>query len=152
VTKLEEMRRRYDIPEAPYLPMGKVVLVFRMPVEEKTAGGLFVPATNAEPKQYGVLVAAGLQAREIMRDALIEIGDVVWFGRFEGQEKEISREIAEKGRYLLQMKVEGVLGSVDALKRVDSYDVATDEEGNLSYQRKTIMKGRANGHRERRPV
>lgn len=135
MTKLEKRRKEYDIPETPYLPMGKVCLVFRMPAEEKTAGGIYVPQEHAGPKSYGVLVAAGLQAREILRDALIEIGDVVHFGRFEGSEQEFKREAAASGRYLLQLKVEGILGSVDALDRIAEYEVHEDDEGNYSYRK-----------------
>lgn len=136
MTKLEKLRKDYDIPNAPYLPMGKTCLVFRMPAEEKTAGGLYIPEEHAGPKSYGVLVAAGLQAREILRDALIEIGDVVHFGRFEGQESEFKREAAASGRYLLQLKVEGILGSVDALDRIKEYEIEENDEGDLVYKRK----------------
>ena len=136
MTKLEKLTKEYDIPKTPYLPMGKVCLVFRMPSEEKTAGGLYIPEEHAGPKPYGVLVAAGLQAREILRDALIEIGDVVYFGRFEGDEKEFKREEAKKGKYLLQLKVEGILGSVDALDRIKEYDIVEDENREMSYAKR----------------
>lgn len=136
MTKLDKLMKDYDIPTVPYLPMGKTVLVFRMPSEEKTAGGLYVPQEHQGPKSYGILVAAGLAAREILRDALIEIGDVVHFGRFEGWEQEFKREQAQSGRYLLSMKVDGILGSADALKRLDDYEIETDEDGDMSYKRK----------------
>lgn len=112
-----------DIPDVPYLPLGKVCLVYRIQAEEKTAGGLYVPEEHAGPNPYGVLVAAGIKAREILRDALIEVGDIVYFGRYEGDEKEFKREAAAKGMYLLQLKVEGLLGSVDALERVKKYKI-----------------------------
>ena len=133
MTKLDERRKQYDIPEAPYLPAGKVVLVFRMPSEEKTVGGIFIPEEHAGPKPYGVLVAAGLAAREILRDALIEIGDVVHFGRFEGDEKEFKREESKRGRYLLQLKVDGLLGSVDALERAKKFDIKENDDGDMYY-------------------
>ena len=135
-TKLDRLRKQYDIPDVPYLPLGKVCLVFRMPSEEKTAGGLYVPEDNRGPKSYGVLVAAGLAAREILRDALIEIGDIVHFGRYEGDESEFKRVAASSGIKLLQLKVEGILGSVDALKRVTEYEIKTTEDNVLYYKRK----------------
>lgn len=138
MNKLEQRRKAYDIPDVPYLPIGKVILVYRMPSEEKTAGGLFIPEEHAGPKPYGVLVAAGLAAREILRDALIEIGDVVYFGRFEGDEKEFKREEAKKGKYLLQLKVDGLLGSVDAIEREKSYQINEDEDGDMYYAKRKV--------------
>jgi len=128
-TKLDKQREKYpDMPDVPYLPMGEVVLVYRLPSEEKTQGGLYIPEEHAGPKPCGVLVAAGLAARDVLADALIEIGDVVYFGRFEGDEKEFAREEAKKGRYLLQLKVRGLLGSVDALERMKTVDIVRDKE------------------------
>lgn len=134
--RVKKLSKEYDIPDVPYLPMGKAVLVFRMPSEEKTAGGLIIPEEHQGPKPYGILVAAGLAAREVLRDALIEIGDVVHFGRFEGWEQEFKREQSKNGRYLLSMKIEGILGSVEALKRLSEHDIVEDEDGDMSYQRK----------------
>lgn len=128
--KLAERMKEYSIPEVPYLPQGRVVLVFRLPSETKSAGGIHLPDAHTGPRSQGVLVAAGLAARDLMRDSMIEIGDVVQFGRFEGHEQEFAREAAEKGRYLLQMKVDGLLGSVDALERLRDYDIVFDEEAN----------------------
>jgi chaperonin GroES len=137
MSKLEERRKLYGIPETPYLPMGKNVLVFRMPSETRTAGGLWVAESAQEPKPMGVLVAAGLGALDVMADHLVELGDVVWFGRFAGWEKEIQRDPEGKGKQILQMKVEDVLGSVDALERVPAYEAVRDSEtGEHIYQRK----------------
>lgn len=136
MTKLEERRRHYDIPETPYLPMGKVILVYRLPSEEVTKSGLVIPQVWTEksddgttttgqksPDPKGVLVAAGLQALDVMRDHLIEIGDIVYFGRFEGWEVEFKREAMKSGKYLIQMKIEGLLGSVDAMERMKNHAV-----------------------------
>src|SRR5262249_34377926 len=131
VTKLDERRKQYGIPATPYLPMGKNVLVFRLPDELKTAGGLYVPAAHAEVKSKGVLVAAGLAALDALSDALIEIGDLVWFGRFAGWEKEIERRDGDEGKKILAMKVEDILGSIDALNRIDSFDIRRVESDTL---------------------
>lgn len=122
--KLRKVREKYpDMPSVPYLPVGKTVLVYRLPPEEMSAGGIILTEEHRGPKECGVLVAAGLQARDVMREHLIELGDVVQFGRFEGREAEFEREKQQKGKYLLQMKIEGVLGSYDALERVENYDI-----------------------------
>lgn len=140
MSTLEERIKQYDIPEIPYLPMHKDVLVFRMPDEERTAGGLFVPKTNAEPKSYGVLVAAGLGAMDMMYAHLVELGDIVWFGTYEGEEKEISREVGSEGKKLLQMKIEGIRGSVDAVERRKGFEIVLGKDGKHMYQQKTTKR------------
>lgn len=118
MSKLAERIEEFDIPPIPYLPQGKNVLLFRMPAESVTAGGLIIPETEWQPKPEGVILAAGLDALDVMRDHLIELGDVVWFGRFAGWEQEVKRDPANKGKAVIQMKIEDVLGSVDAVNRI----------------------------------
>lgn len=137
MSKLDERIKQYGIPEIPYLPIHKDVLVFRMPDEEVSKGGILIPKTNAEPKSYGILVAAGLGAQDILYPNLIDIGDIVWFGTYEGEEKEISREVGSEGKKLLQMKVEGIRGSVDAVERAKGFEVVRNKEGKHEYQQKT---------------
>lgn len=146
MSKLAERRRMYSIPELPYLPMGKVALVFRIPSAEKTAGGLYIPETDREPKPVGVLLAAGLQAMDVLRDHLVEIGDIVWFGKFAGWEHEVKRIAEGKGEQILQLKVDDILGSVDAMERFGStHALAFDEEeGEHYYEEK-----KRNGHAKR---
>ncbi len=131
MSKLSERAKEYGIPDTPYLPMGKNVLVFRLPNETKTAGGLWVPEAHAEPKPMGVLVAAGLAAMDVLAESLIEVGDIVWFGRFAGWEKEIERDPEGTGKQILSMKEGDVLGSVDALDRVSSYEMKRVESDSI---------------------
>lgn len=138
VSALERRRKQYDIPETPYLPIGKNVLIFRIPEEDRTAGGLYIPDTNKEPKSQGVLLAAGLGALDILADHLVEIGDLVWFGKYAGWESEVRREAAGKGEKILQVKVEDVNGSVDARERVRDYAIVRDEED--EYRQHRYMK------------
>jgi co-chaperonin GroES (HSP10) len=133
MTLLAERQRTYGIPEAPYLAAAKNVLIFRLPNETRTAGGLYIADSVQEPKPMGVLIGAGLAALDIMTDHLIEIGDIVWFGRFAGWEREIQRDPEGKGKQILQMKIEDVLGSVDALDRVKRYDIDLNEDGEHIY-------------------
>jgi len=133
MSKLTERNKQYGIPSCPYLPAGKVVLIFRMPSETRSAGGLYIPDEHAEPKPTGVLVAAGLPARDVLSDALIEIGDIVWFGKYAGWEKEVERDPRNVGKMILQCKVEDILGSVDALERLESYDIKPDSAGKHFY-------------------
>jgi chaperonin GroES len=138
--KLDKLRAKYkdNIPPVPYLPMGEVILVYRLPSETHTAGGLEIPEEYRSPVSRGILIAAGLEARDIMGDALIEIGDIVYFGRFEGDEREFKRDEAEKGEKLLQLKMRGILGSADALFRSQHYDIVltTLEDGTTEHMYK----------------
>ena len=106
-----------NVPPVPYLPSGEVVIVYRLPSEEMTPGGLYTPDEYQTPVSKGILVAAGLKARDIMADALIEMGDIVYFARFAGDEREFKREAwvdrwqpelpprcAKCGEYVLEMK------------------------------------------------
>ena len=70
-----------------------------------------------------------------MADGLIEMGDIVYFARFAGEEKEFKRERGEKGQKLLQMKARELLGSADGLFRSEHYDIVreTDEETGETY-------------------
>lgn len=132
-TPLERRRDKYDIPQIPYLPIGKNVLIFRIPEEERTAGGIIIPDAVKEPKSQGVLLAAGLAALDILDHHLVEIGDIVWFGKYAGWDSEVRREAETRGTKILQVKVEDVLGSVDARERVSGYAVDLNEDGEHIY-------------------
>ncbi len=132
--------REYGIPKPPYLPMGNNVLVYRIPSETRTAGGLYVPDEHQEPKPMGVLIGAGLAARDVMESSLIELGDIVWFGRFAGWEKEVERDPANAGKSVLQMKIADVLGSIDALERVGGYEIGKNRDAKSVYVAKKARK------------
>ena len=144
MTKLQERIEKYKIPPIPYLPAFDRVLVWRLTSEEKTAGGLWIPDEHKEAKDIGVLLAAGLRARDGLADHLIEVGDVCWFGRFAGTEKTVKREAGEstEGQKILTMRLEDINGSVDALERVKKYrivrvaDDACDHGGQHFYELK----------------
>ncbi len=145
IEKLEERQKQYGIPPIPYLPAGKVVLVYRLPSETRTAGGLFIAETAQEPVSQGVLLSAGLEALDVLKDHLIEIGDVVWFGKFEGWETEVQRDPENRGKQINQFKVDGVLGSVDAIERLQgktqTHRLAYNEElGEHYYEETTCQK------------
>ena len=115
-------REHLDIPKLPYLPLGKNVLIYRLAGEEKTKGGIIVPDVHKEVKSRGILLAAGLAARDILADGLIEIGDEVCFGHYAGRDRK-DREAGSAEKAILECKVEDVLGSVDALERIKEYDI-----------------------------
>lgn len=131
------LRKELDIPALPYLPLGKNVLIFRLEGEEKTKGGIYVPDEHREVKSRGILLAAGLAARDVLADGLIEIGDEVCFAHFAGRDREVEKREGRAPSKILECKVEDVLGSVDALERVKDYDIVYDDdvEGRV-YQKK----------------
>lgn len=140
---LDEKRKKYGIPESPYGPKGKVVLVFRMPMETKTAGGLYLAEVAQEPQPRGILIAAGLTARDEMRDHLVELGDEVWFGRFAGYEKEVERDPENKGKTIIQMMIADILGSVESIEREKEHILAYDDDTGEHYWIKPDIKRKA---------
>jgi chaperonin GroES len=134
-----EARGQLDIPAIPYLPLSKNVLIYRLEGEEKTAGGLYVPETAKEVRSRGVLLAAGLAARDILADGLIEIGDEVCFAHYAGRDREVEKRAGKEPSRILECKVEDILGSVDALERVKDYEIVFVEDadgGGRIYQKK----------------
>lgn len=161
MSKLEERIKKYDIPPIEYLPKGKAVLVYRLPPEKETAGGIVLPqvwterhedgygnvtesAVKKEPVCKGVLLAAGLVARDEMRDHLIEIGDIVYFGRYAGSDRDAQRDPENAGRTISEMKIEDINGSADGLERLRSaYTIEYDEETGQHYYEKKTTKRKA---------
>lgn len=125
---LEAKRKKYDIPEIPYAPIGKNVLIWRIEGEEKTAGGLYVPETSKEVKSRGVLLAAGLAAMDIFADNLVEVGDEVCFAHYAGRERDAEKVVGGVSKRILECKAEDVLGSVDAIKRSQNYRLEVNED------------------------
>ncbi len=151
MTKLEQRMKQYDIPPIPYGPKGKVVLVYRLPPERKTATGLHLPdawtardgdgnehTVKKEPVSRGVLLAAGLMALDEMKDHLIELGDVVHFGRYAGADFDANRDPENAAKAITQMKIEDINGSEDQPARAAQHDLKYDDEsGQHYYEQKT---------------
>lgn len=142
MSKLEERMKQYGIPPIPGLPMGKTILVFRIPPVEKTAGGLYIPETHQGEQEIGVLLAAGLGALDVLKAALIEVGDIIWFGRFAGTNRTVKHEAGQAAEQIAAMKVEDVQISVDAMERVKDYDIELFEvDGEPTGQHFYVKKG-----------
>jgi co-chaperonin GroES (HSP10) len=127
MSKLAERMKEYGIPRIPGLSIGKNVMVYRLPSEEQTVGGIIIPGTAEQVESRGVLLMAGLAARDVLRDALVEIGDIVLFGRFAGYEKGVERASGGKERKILQLKVDDLIYSEDALERLRTHKIEFDE-------------------------
>lgn len=118
--------KQYEIPmEGVYQPTYDVVLVCRLPDREKktkTDGGLYIPETaqsEPNPESVGVLLKAGLEARDFLRSHGFLLGDLVRFGRYEGSEEDLARDVAGTSKIkLLQLRAMGLLGSHDLDERL----------------------------------
>ena len=79
-----------DINDSGIFPTGGHVLVFPKPVEEKTAGGIFLPQTTRDTEQQaatiGTVVAIGLSAWLDLDDGhpWCKVGDTVSYARYSG--------------------------------------------------------------------
>jgi len=73
-------------------PLADRLVVKRIPQEEKTKGGLFIPDTAKEKAVEGLVVAAGagkVQKNGKVRALAVKSGDRVLFGKYSGNEVKI---------------------------------------------------------------
>ena len=68
-------------------PLSDRVLVLPNPAEEKTAGGLFIPATAKEKPLMGKVVAVGPGTADVKME--VKEGDTVLYGKYAGTELNI---------------------------------------------------------------
>lgn len=123
--RLADRLKEHGAPPTPYMPGFNNVLVLRLPSEPTktvSAGGIHIPQTaqeEEEPKSEGILVQAGIGARDTLRDHGYLLGDKVQIGRFAGWEKEFRLD-AKGGnqKKILQMKDQDILGSFDLHDRL----------------------------------
>lgn len=70
--------------DLPFSVVGERCLIAESAPKERSEGGIYMP-DNAKERYYsGKLLDAGLQARDRLFDAGVEIGDHVEFGRYAG--------------------------------------------------------------------
>jgi chaperonin GroES len=94
-------------PNVNVQPLHDRLLVERLPEEEKTAGGLFIPDTAKEKPQQATVVATG--KGRILDDGkmvplTVKKGDKVLFSKYSGTELKFG------GRDYLMIREEDVLG------------------------------------------
>jgi chaperonin GroES len=94
-----------------FRPLHDRILVRRIEVDEKTAGGIIIPDTAKEKPQEGEVIAAGPGARDDsgqLQPLDVKVGDRILFGKWSGT------EIKFDGEDLLIMKESDVLGVIEA--------------------------------------
>ena len=68
----------------PCAPNNDRIMVRPDPPQGQTDGGLIIPEIAQKRASFGVIVHAGLKARDELYDNGHEIGDRIWFGQFAG--------------------------------------------------------------------
>ena len=93
-----------------FRPLHDRILVRRIEVDEKTAGGIIIPDTAKEKPQEGEVIAAGPGARDDsgqLQPLDVKVGDRILFGKWSGTEVKLD------GEDLLIMKESDVLGVIE---------------------------------------
>jgi len=93
-----------------FRPLHDRVVVRRVDMEGKSAGGIIIPDTAQEKPQEGEIVAAGPGARDEAGKLVpldVKAGDRILFGKWSGTEVKID------GEDLLIMKESDVMGIVE---------------------------------------
>ena len=71
-------------------PLHDRVIIKRLPEEEKTAGGLFIPDSAKERPMRGTVVAVGPGSEKVKMQ--VKKGDVVLFAKYAGTEFKLDGE------------------------------------------------------------
>ena len=82
-------------------PINSRVVIRPKKVEEKTAGGIYIPETAQEKSQEGTVIAVPQ-----MDKCPLAVGDLVIYENFAGT------EITSKGETLLLLKMEDILAKI----------------------------------------
>jgi chaperonin GroES len=93
-----------------FRPLHDRVVVRRIDVDQKTAGGIIIPDTAQEKPQEGEVIAVGPGARNDRGELTpteLKTGDRVLFGKWSGTEVKID------GEDLLIMKESDVMGVIE---------------------------------------
>jgi len=120
MSKLESRMKEYDIPEVPYQPIHDNVIIYRIPPKEVTAGGLFLPDAHVPHDPIGVLLAWSGRARDVLESQGLELGELVWFAAFAGDEREVYRVGGQDGKQMLFVEYHYIQGSVDLKNALQS--------------------------------
>ena len=93
-----------------FRPFHDRVVVKRIEVEEKSAGGILIPDTAKEKPSQGEVIAVGPGGRDEAGKLIsidVQVGDRVLFGKWSGTEVKID------GQELLIMKESDIMGIID---------------------------------------
>ena len=133
---LAQRRKQYGIPAIQAHPLWDNVVLWRIPAkeEEETAGGIIIPQiAQGEVTHKGVLLAAGLKALDELYAYGIEIGDIVWFGRYAGDDRTIEErqagQVSKKLASVLTLKSSELTHDEDLADRLAKGDLSIERDG-----------------------
>ena len=93
-----------------FRPLHDRIVIKRIAVEEKSAGGIIIPDTVKEKPMEGEVIAAGPGARDEQGSTValdVKAGDRVLFGKWSGTEVKLD------GEELLIMKESDIMGVIE---------------------------------------
>lgn len=143
---LDAAIREYKIPPCPYEAVYDRIVVFSVPEDKAsrdtfTAGGLITKPDSTKDKEEaesprGILVSAGLGARDVLVGHGIGLGHMLWVARLAPWRHVVDR--TEKGPVeFLFMRVGDIVGSETLLGYIKDgsvkIDVGTNEEHQYRY-------------------
>lgn len=169
-------RSGFKISEVRFEPSGSNILVYRTPPKERrtASGRIVIPSVTSQDKDeygnkeladiivdIGVLISAGLEARDWMRSHGIFLGDYVRFGHYAGREMDvqwfdtITDVPPDDLKNLLLLKAQDLQGSFDLHWRLygDRY-----EKDGKKYERAPVLRrvwaldGEGNGIHVLKPI
>ncbi len=76
-------------------PLQDRVIVKQQEAEEKTASGILLPDAAKEKPTKGKVIAAGpgkLSEKGKPMELSVRVGDVVWYGKYSGNDVEVNNE------------------------------------------------------------
>lgn len=125
-TVLGRAMEKYAIPAWPYEAVYDRIIVFSVP-EDKAKRGTFIPggiiqkvetrtAKEEGESPRGVIVSAGLGARDVLRSHGMGLGHVVWVARLSPWRHEVDRDKDGKPIEFLFLRVGDVVGSETLLQ------------------------------------
>ncbi len=99
---LKHRSKGMDIPNVKFQPRGNDIVVFRFKAKEQTTkAGVIMPSETMYKSEEGIhrfedqivnvglLIKAGLRARDVLRSEGMFIGDIVKWGKFSGEEESV---------------------------------------------------------------
>ena len=90
-------------------PLQDRVIVKQQEAEEKTASGILLPDAAKEKPTKGKVIAAGpgkLSEKGKPMELSVRVGDVVWYGKYSGNDVEVN---SEKFVILRESEILGIL-------------------------------------------
>ena len=138
MNKLEERIKKYNIPAPLYEPVFDRVLVFQIPTMESETfrdGVIFKPNETKKRESAqsprGVVVSAGMRARDILESHGIQLGDIVWFARHTMWRHELDAS----SKSFSVIRAGEVCGSEDLFDRIGTeVQMTKDEDGHYQLE------------------